>query len=328
VAATTGSYPLRQTVIKRSGAKAFQLAFPSFTDQSFVIARDIIPSPSSYLHFHHHARFATTTTTLHAEISTNNGSSWSIVWGRYGVGLNSALWDPGFNGYSFSLAPYAGQIVQIRFILRWNGQSITTGTTSSHGFFIDDISVTNATELVNETTSTLPGTATSFMLDAATAGSPLVPGTSYHLRVRPNLGTRWFQFGDPKVVTAQAPTAQDANGYAAWVTSQYPAVTGGPSGDHDNDGLMNGVEYAFGLNPTTSTPGLALPQPALLGNNYTITFPSPEGVSGVIYGVEWSPNLSSWTPVTDTGSGGIHTFSVSKAGKDQLFFRFKVVFDP
>jgi Cysteine-rich secretory protein family len=322
-AATTGSYPLRQPVVRRSGAKAFQLAFPSFTDQSFVVARDIIPSSSSYLQFHHHARFATTTTTIHAEISTNNGSTWSIVWGRYGVGLDSSLWDPGFNLYNASLAAYAGQVIRIRFILRWNGQSIAYGTSSNDGFFIDDVSVTNATELVNETTSTLEGTDTSFMLNTAAAGAPLVPGASYFLRVRPNVGTRWFGYGEPKIVTAQTPT-----GYAAWVTTQYPALSGEPTADHDNDGLTNCVEYAFGLDPTATTPGSALPQPAMVGNHYTVTFPQPAGIVGVNYGMQWSRDLANWSPVTNSGSDGVHTFSVSRLGEPRIYFRYQIVVDP
>lgn len=73
VAAPTGSYTLRQTAVKRTGAKAFQLAFPDFNDQSFVITRDVIPSSSSNLQFYDRGRFATTTSTLHAEISTDTG---------------------------------------------------------------------------------------------------------------------------------------------------------------------------------------------------------------------------------------------------------------
>ena len=244
-ATTTGFYPLRQTAVKRTGAKAFQLVLPDFTDQSFVITRDVIPSASSNLQFYYMRRFATTTSTLHAEISTNSGDSWTSVWSRPGVGLNSTLWDPAFISQSVSLSAYAGQIVRVRFILRWNGQQITAGTTSNHGFFIDDVTVTNATELVNPTVTGLAGNATGFTLNSTTAGAPLVAGTSYYLRVRPNVGTRWFSYGAEKIVIAQPVVTN----YAAWVAAQYPEVTGGPTADHDDDGLMNGVEYAFGLEP-------------------------------------------------------------------------------
>ena len=196
--------------------------------------------------------------------------------------------------------------------------SPTVSATANDGFFVDDVTITNATELVNATVTSLPGSATTFTLDGSTAGAPLVAGTSYYLRIRPNVGTRWFDYGATKTVTPQA-----ATGYAAWV-AQYPTVTEGPTGDHERDGLANGVEYAFGLNPTTPTPASAVPQPTRVGSNFSVTFNQPAGVTGVTYGAQTSTDLLTWSPVTDTGSGSVHTFSTSTVGQSKLFFRYVI----
>ena len=320
---TTGSYTLRQTALVRTGAKAFQLAFPDFNDQSFDITRDIVPSATSQLQWYDRGRFATTTTALGAEVSTDGGATWTSVFSRNGVGLNSALWDAAWVSRSVSLASYAGQIIRVRFILRRNGGSIVISTTSNDGFFIDDIAVTNATQLVNTTTTALGGAATSFTLNATTAGAPLVGGTSYFMRIRPNVGCRWFGDGALKTVVVQTLT-----GYAAWVATQYPSVTEGPTGDHEKDGIANGAEYAFGLNPTLPNAASAVPQPGRAGNTLTVTYTQPAGITDVTYGAQWTTDFVTWNTIADTGSGNTHTFTVSTVGQDKMFFRHRLVIAP
>jgi hypothetical protein len=56
------------------------------------------------------------------------------------------------------------------------------------------------------------------------------------------------------------------------------------------------------------------------------SFTQPAGVSGVTYGAQWSPSLTtgSWLSLTDTGSGNVHTFSLPMAGNAQAFVRLTV----
>ncbi|MEP2776879.1 MAG: CAP domain-containing protein [Luteolibacter sp.] len=319
---TTGSYALRQSDLKRSGSKAFQLVTPDFNNQSFVITRDIIASATSELKWFDRGRFATTTTTLDAEISTDSGATWTSVFRRSGVGLSSSLWDANWLSRSVSLSAYAGQIVKVRFIMRIDG-SITSGITPNYGFFIDDVSVTNASEVSDATVTTLTGSTSSFTLNSATAGAPLVAGSAYYMRVRPNVGNRWFGDGALKVVTVQ-----DVTGYAAWVANQYPLVIGGATDDYDVDGIPNGVEYAFGLNPMIFTHSSELPQPVISGNAFRVSFSQPAEKSDVTYVVCWSDDLSIWHKISDTGSGGDHVFSVSTTGHNRLFLRHEIVVSP
>jgi hypothetical protein len=326
VANVSPGYALRQTVLKRTGAKAFQLTYPSgvFSDQSFEIIRDIVPSGTSQLQFFDRARFSVTTTTFRAEVSTDNGNTWTSVFSRNGVGLDSGNWDGSWISRNVSLSAYAGQVVRLRFIMRRNGGSVTQGTGVNHGFFADDVTVTNATQLLSATSTLLAGSATSFTLNAATAGDVLVHGGEYHLRVRPNVGTRWFGYGPVKAVTA---IASDLD-YSDWVALVYPAVTEGPDGDHDGDGIGNGVEFALGFDPTAVDPSGAVPEVSVDENFMTLSFTPPSGLIGVTYGAEWTTDLVNWGPLTDTDAGEGYTFSRSVVGEDWMFFRHRIVVVP
>lgn len=98
--------------------------------------------------------------------------------------------------------------------------------------------------------------------------------------------------------------------------------------DPSQTGIPNLAVFALfgpGQNPALVTTGM-LPQPQNISGSYVVTFTQPAGVSGVIYGAEWITDLGSgiWTPMTDTGSGSTHTFSVPIGTNMQLFIRQRV----
>lgn len=95
--------------------------------------------------------------------------------------------------------------------------------------------------------------------------------------------------------------------------------------DFDKDGLPNLVEYAFGFDPRQNSAGL-LPAPQRSESNLLFDFTRPAGVSGILYGAEWSTTLlpGSWLPITDTGESPRHLFSIPIEGKPKLFMRLKV----
>ncbi|RYD67312.1 MAG: choice-of-anchor D domain-containing protein, partial [Verrucomicrobiaceae bacterium] len=93
--------------------------------------------------------------------------------------------------------------------------------------------------------------------------------------------------------------------------------------DFDKDGLVNLIEYAFGLNPKVPDSG-EVPQAQRTGGNLMVSFTQPAGVSGVTYGADWSEDLETWVPTTDTGTASQHVFSVPTADKTSLFLRLRV----
>ncbi len=322
---TAVSYELVQATVKRSGSNAFHLTLPNFEAgaQSFEIARDLVPAAGSLLTFHDLFRFVTTASRLSAEVSSDHGSTWTEVFGRNGNGSTSSSgWDTAFQPRSVSLSAWAGTPVRLRFIFRDNNSAFL-GTSTNLGVFLDDISVSNATQLLSPTVTAVPGNVTAFTLNAAAAGAPLVAGVTYYLRLRPNVGCRWFGYGTLKAVTAQ-PSA----GYAGWVATQFPAVIEGPLGNHESDSYLNGIEYAFGLNPLLSDPAGSVPQPVRTGSIFGVTFAQPTGIAGVTYAAEWSPNMKDWIPITDTGMGATHTFDVDTTGEPNVFFRHRITIVP
>ena len=93
--------------------------------------------------------------------------------------------------------------------------------------------------------------------------------------------------------------------------------------DFDQDGLVNLIEYAFGLDPTRPDRD-QLPQPELSGGEFTLNFERPAGVDGITYGAEWSGDLATWHAVSDTGTSLQPRFSLPIGTKTTLFFRLSV----
>ena len=95
--------------------------------------------------------------------------------------------------------------------------------------------------------------------------------------------------------------------------------------DFDKDGLVNLIEFAFGLNPRQDSSGL-LPQPLQIGSDLVLSFGQPAAVSGITYGAEWSQTLlpESWIALADTGLPPLHRFSVPIETQTALYVRMKV----
>jgi uncharacterized protein YkwD len=298
----TAGLTVRQTAVRRTGSKAFQLAFPSgFADQSFTVTRNALISATSSLNYYDRGRFSSTVNTFRTQISTDNGSTWTTLATRNGVGLINSNWDSNWISRSISLAAYASQVVQIRFILQSNG-SATYGTSSnisSYGFFVDDITITNSTELITPTTTTLASNASTFTLNATTAGGALVNGTQCFMRIRPNVGCRWFGYGALKTVTA----ATSVN-YATWATG-FPGVASAPGflQDADFDGISNGIEHVLGSSPSAASTGIY----QVSGTATSVKFRHTKTNSlatNVTIAYQWSTDLLTWHASGATNAGG------------------------
>jgi len=184
--------------------------------------------------------------------------------------------------------------------------SFDYGTTSNYG--------TNVAGTPSPVTGSTP-TAVSVTL----AG--LTPGTTYHYRVNGTSTVGTVNGNDATFTTL----TNLQNWRQTYFSTTANSGNAADTFDFDGDGLPNLVKYAFGLNPISPL-SRQLPQPINNGTNFTVSFTSPAGVSGITYGADWTSSLnpSNWQPVTDTGSGTQHIFSVPVSGHASLFMRLRV----
>lgn len=126
--------------------------------------------------------------------------------------------------------------------------------------------------------------------------------------------------------------ALSVSGYDTWASGYAldPATDGAPSADPDKDGFRNGSEYAFGTDPTFSTP--ALLYSARSGGDLTVTYVGKN--VGVAYLAETTTDLKAgaWSnvsvqPTLDLDQDGVppgysrQIWSIPGSGK--LFLRIR-----
>ncbi|MDP1579307.1 MAG: matrixin family metalloprotease [Candidatus Didemnitutus sp.] len=107
------------------------------------------------------------------------------------------------------------------------------------------------------------------------------------------------------------------------------ASISGPTVDPDGDGLSNLVEYALGLNPRVANAGAA-GSTARTETEWTFTYTRPAERGDVLYAVEASTDLTTWSTAgvthTRTATGATETWraSVPVSASGNLFFRLRV----
>ena len=150
-------------------------------------------------------------------------------------------------------------------------------------------------------------------------------GIAYHFRVN-GVSVFGSASGSDVTFTTLPFTPQD------WRVKWYstPSNTGNAADNADpyRTGIQNLAVFAFfgpDQNPAQAMIG-QLPQSQIVGGNFVFSFTQPAGVSGITYGAEWRPALDTgiWQPVSDSGSGGLHTFSVPIGSNTKLFMRLTV----
>lgn len=325
---TTGTYALRRWEASNSGSLGFHIGLTqeNFECQYVELDRLIVPAANSLLEFYHRKRRMGADTRAKAEISTDDGITWTELWGLQG----DAGYDDAFTQAQVSLAAYAGEVVSVRFSVErpmdatasyWPADQATWGY--FNGVHIDDIQVTGSDlELVDVVETDYSASVSQVSLDASTAGlagSLLNTATNYRIRLRTQIGNFWFPYGSELVVTPVAEASLGA--YEAWKRGSYYLI-GEFDQDDDGDGIPNGVERVFGLNPTDKADATNALKPQVVNGNLQLSHPIIAGES-VLAEYSYTLQADSWQEAQVIITGGVATASVP-IGAPACYLRWKV----
>jgi hypothetical protein len=113
-----------------------------------------------------------------------------------------------------------------------------------------------------------------------------------------------------------------------WLVSNGFASNTDPASDPNGDGVSFLMAYALNLNPTHNL-STSLPQPVFTPSQISLTFYG--GSAGVVYSVETSTDLHTWTTAGVSISGPdanhFYTATVARSGP-RGFIRLKIVYQP
>jgi hypothetical protein len=231
------------------------------------------------------------TNRLHAEVSTDDGATWTSIWNL--PGLQKA--EKVLAKKSIPLGAYADKGIRVRFAIRKDaGGTNLKWKAKSSGVWIDDIVVTNAANVLSLNDSDVGSSASHVRLDASTAGHDLQDGATMRLRMRPLNGVTLGNWGPALTVSPSAATPDPAlaQGFGAWAAAEYPQLALSFEGDADGDGQADGIEYAFSLNP--GVPDKAADVVSMDADRIEISRNLPVERGTIRYAAEWSEDLSEW----------------------------------
>lgn len=302
--------------------KSFRLAFPrneANAFQSFLINRTLIPQAGANITFQLRKGYMASNTQLAVQSSTNGGASWTTL--QFYSGTNN--YDPSFSTKTLSLSS-TGQNTLVRFILH---QPANTGVFNIEGYsiypvgaFIDNVTVSSCDWLESLTPVSIGKTENYATLDSTSAGGSLVAGNTYTLRMRSRVGCHWFPYG-PNLNVVPV-NASSLSTYEIWKRSLYPII-GNFDADIDGDGVPNGVEHVFGLNPLDNSDATEAITPQLVNGNMELSHTIiPGGNVEAEHSFTLQPG--SWQPLTVNIANGIATTSIPLQ-TPTCYLRWKIV---
>lgn len=291
-------YPLVQTAVKVAGG-AFHLAHPVLETQWIMLNARYLCGPASVLTFQSRLAAANQRQVARVQASTDDGATWRdvVVPGQMPQVGAGTPGQSAFVSKTLPLDRFAGRIIRLRFAYTLGGtEGLVVTTSSSSGWFIDNISFTETWQLQDEILGQ-PAADPQFTLTTSST-DPLV------VAARPFISGRFWSFGPALEVRASA-APQGYMGWAMQAESQCGLPPGSvadfPLHDCSGNGVPNLLKYALGLDPRSSTQE-GVPVPVRRGDEVVMSFVRDLSKSDLTLVVEGSTDLETWHAAGASGT--------------------------
>jgi hypothetical protein len=261
-------YSVVDNAIRASGNSSFHLAHPSPATDQFLTLNPIFRlSAGSELSFRSRLGWASGGQVTRVQVSTNDGESWQELWSRPGTGDSG---QSGFELVTLPLEEFANLETRVRFVYDHTSGTFFPQTDPGVGWYLDDITLSNARELLDPVVTAIPsGTSFNFM-----------PATmdDHSLRVRAELsGERLMPWGPAFIVAVTdevvAPVIR---------LTQTPVFSGGQLALGFT--LESGIAASFEVHQADAIDGPWSPATGVTvndlgGGNYEAVLPAPTSPS-------------------------------------------------
>jgi Bacterial Ig-like domain (group 2)/Putative Ig domain len=140
--------------------------------------------------------------------------------------------------------------------------------------------------------------------------------------------------GDGTITSAAAALAVNPASYGKWASALPQTFAGAvlePMGDYNADGIVNFLEFAFGVQPNLGAGVGAQPSVAHDAGGIVLTYREANGIEPLVYRIMKSPDLLTWTEhqpalgdVTRNDLGSYTEVQVRIAASARLFVKMNV----
>ncbi len=162
----TPIYPvITNSPVVSGSTKSFHLAHPNPVPQLFQLNRLLFPASNSVVSFQSELGYATTSQVARVQVSVNGGATWQDIYAQAGTGGSG---ETAFTLRTLSLSNYVAQPMLLRFNYDFSSGSYYPQSDPGIGWALDNVVVTNISQLVSLTTNATASTNFTFTPTVAT----------------------------------------------------------------------------------------------------------------------------------------------------------------